>query len=339
MSRAPRPRNALVPGPDPGHHWPVSDPRTDPRKRDPEPPGAATSRRDPTRSVDDARFLERLGRNVRAARGRRGLSRRLVARYAGVSERYLAQLEAGRGNVSVLLLRQIAAALDVPLETLLADRDAELGELVALLRDAGPAQRARARAALAAEDRASRRRRRVALIGLRGAGKSTLGRAVADDLALPFVELNDVITELAGLAVHEIFDLYGPEGYRRFERRALEETVARHESLVLASGGGIVSDPETFDQLLAACLTIWLRAAPEEHMRRVRAQGDLRPMADNADAMEDLELILDSREALYRRAHRQLDTSGHTETQSREALVAMLRAEGFARIAHRPRGR
>ncbi len=265
---------------------------------------------------------------MRAARGRRGLSRRILAEYAGVSERYLAQLEAGRGNVSVLLLRQIAVALDVPLETLLAG-DAELGELVALLRDAGPEQRGRARDLLAARG-AGTHQRRVALIGLRGAGKSTLGRAVAAALDLPFVELNEVITDLAGLAVHEIFDLYGPEGYRRYERRALEHAIARHESLVLASGGGIVSDAATFDVLLASCLTVWLRATPQEHMRRVRAQGDLRPMAGNADAMADLELILESREALYGRAHRQLDTSGCSESESSETLAAMLRAEGFA---------
>ena len=285
------------------------------------------SRREASRPGDDSGFLAQLGQRVRQIRGQRGMSRKLLAECAGVSERYLAQLEGGQGNISILLLRDVARALDLPLEELLAE-SADLAVILHMLRRVSPEQLSQAKKAVTriqqGQGRPSRARR-IALIGLRGAGKSTLGRLVAADLALPFVELNDQIAEMSGLSVAELFNLYGQEGYRRLERRCLEQVVAKQEQVVLATGGGIVADPSTFDLLLSAFHTVWLRAAPQEHMERVRAQGDLRPMAGNPEAMEELKLILSSREALYSRADSQLDTSGSALEVSRQALGTLLR--------------
>ena len=263
-----------------------------------------------SRLGEDSVFLETLGQRVRAARGRRGLSRKLLARDAGVSERYLAQLEAGQGNISILLLRHVADALGLILDELVCtEEDALTKNGRRYNRPARP--------------------RRVALIGLRGAGKSTLGRLLAADLGTPFIELNDEIAKMNGLGVPEIFHLYGPEGYRRFEQRCLDHAIGSHDHVVLATGGGIVADPTTYDALLSAFFTIWLHAAPEEHMARVRAQGDLRPMAGNSEAMKELKRILSSREPLYRRADRALDTSGRSIETCRVSLAKLLKQEGF----------
>ena len=269
------------------------------------------------RERDDSAFLGQLGERVRTARGRRGLSRKLLARDAGVSERYLAQLEVGRGNISILLLRHVAEALGLTLDELVC------GDEGALARNGRRYNE-------------PRRPRRVALIGLRGAGKSTLGRLLAADMAMPFIELNDEIANMSGLGVPEIFNLYGPEGYRRFERRCLDGAIGSHDSVVLATGGGIVADPSTFDALLSAFFTVWLRASPEEHMARVRAQGDLRPMAGNSEAMKELKRILRSREPLYRRADRALDTSGRSIEACRDSLADLLKQEGFYAHAQQP---
>ena len=291
-----------------------------------EPVGGDADRR----AAQEAAFLEQLGRRVRRIRGERGLSRKALAHYAEVSERYLAQLESGQGNISILLLRRIGGALERPLAELVAEEGEgaeDIAAILAILGRATPDERRRARAAIAGlGGRGAERSQagRVALIGLRGAGKSTLGRQVAADLGLAFVELNDRIAEASGLAVAEIFNLYGPEGYRRLERRCLQQVIETEERVVLASGGGIVSDPATYDLLLRGFFTVWLRAAPEEHMDRVRAQGDLRPMAGNAEAMDDLKLILSSRESLYARADAQLDTSGQSAETSRLALTELL---------------
>lgn len=293
------------------------------------------NRKESSRRREDSAFLEQLGERVRTARGRRGLSRKLLAEYAGVSERYLAQLEAGQGNISIILLRNIAGALNLALEDLVCEDEAanaEIGVILHMLRRASPEERRLAKEALSAKHRpsdGSARAERVALIGLRGAGKSTLGKLVAADLGAPFIELNDEIASVSGLSVPEIFNLYGPEGYRRLERRCLQQVVDAHERVVLASGGGIVADPSTYDTLLSTFFTVWLRAAPEEHMERVRAQGDMRPMAGNAEAMKELKLILSSRETLYARADRELDTSGRSVQECRSALAELLKGEGF----------
>ncbi len=260
-------------------------------------------------------FLGAIGDRVRTLRMRRGLSRRGLARAARISERHLANLEMGHGNASVLLLRQLAQALGCAIAELVGEESVaspEWGSIRQLLAGRDDAALSRARRALAElfgtgpPDPA--RDGRVALIGLRGAGKSTLGRMLADDLGAPFVELDRVIERLAGCAVREIHSLYGTAAYRRYELRALEETVGSHTRVVVATGGGIVTEPLTFDLLLARCYTVWLRAAPEDHMKRVIAQGDLRPMAGNAEAMADLKRILTGREEAYARADLTFDT-------------------------------
>jgi XRE family transcriptional regulator, aerobic/anaerobic benzoate catabolism transcriptional regulator len=284
-------------------------------------------------SADAARdsFLAALGDRVRTARTRRGMTRKALARAAAVSERHLANLETGQGNASVVLLRQIARALHCSIGELVGEEPAASPEglrIRGLLRGRDEASLRRAAEALAdmfgarAPDPA--RTGRIALVGLRGAGKSTLGRMLADDLGVPFVELDRVIERLAGCDVREIHSLYGMPAYRRYELRALEETVADHARAVVATGGGIVSEPETFDLLLSRCLTVWLRAAPEEHMRRVVAQGDLRPMAGNTEAMTDLKRILSGREAHYARADVTFDTGGRSLADAYLALRATL---------------
>ena len=279
----------------------------------------------PNLSADHAAFLQKLGERVRETRARRGMTRRILARDSGVSERYLAQLEAGQGNVSVLLLRQIGDALGIPLNDLLRDDDNQPVELMLIQQflQRLPKQRlARIRAQLLRDfgSPPADRGKRIALIGLRGAGKSTLGPALARKLDVPFVELDQEIERDAGISLSEIFLLYGQQGYRRYERRCLERVIESHERCVIASGGSIVSEPATYDLLLSTCFTVWLKAAPEEHMARVVAQGDTRPMAGNAQAMEDLRRILDGRGMLYGQADATVDTAGQTVEQSLRAL-------------------
>jgi XRE family aerobic/anaerobic benzoate catabolism transcriptional regulator len=271
-------------------------------------------------------LLPRLGDRVREARARRGMTRKILARDSGVSERYLAQLESGRGNASVLVLSQIAQALNLPVADLLREENGQSVELtliLQLLKRLPPAKLAKVRAQLVREYGSAygARENRIALIGLRGAGKSTLGVALAKSLATPFVELDHEVEAEAGTSLHEIFLLHGQAGYRRYERRALERTLEKNERCVIATGGSIVSEPGTYDLLLSACLTVWLRAAPEEHMARVAAQGDYRPMAGNREAMDDLRRILAGRERLYAQADVTIDTAGKTVEQSLAELV------------------
>jgi XRE family aerobic/anaerobic benzoate catabolism transcriptional regulator len=264
----------------------------------------------------EATFLEQLGQRVRTMRALRGMSRKVLARVSGISERYIAQLEAGRGNVSIVLLRRVSNAMGAHLEDLIpaAEPPPDWTVIRDLLRKASPSQITQAKDILGQS--ASMQHRTsfagIALIGLRGAGKSTLGKMVAKKIGWNFVELNKEIEAQNGLSVAEIIALYGQEGFRRLEQAALTQLLARKELTVLATGGGIVSEPVTFDLILSSFYTIWLKAEPEEHMARVRGQGDLRPMADDRSAMAELRNILVSREPLYARASAVVDTAGLT---------------------------
>ena len=290
-------------------------------------------------------FLVALGERVRMLRARKGLTRKALSQGADVSERHLANLELGLGNASILVLRQVAQALSCSLAELLGDETTASPEWL-LLRDllAGrsEAEQQRARAALqplfgGAPRGTADRARRIALIGLRGAGKSTLGQMLADGMDVPFVELNREIERVAGCSLSEIHNLYGPSAYRRYERRALEEAIELHPDAVIATPGGIVSDPATFGLLLARCFTVWLQASPEEHMRRVVAQGDLRPMAGHAgnqEAMDDLRRILAGRAAFYGKADLSFDTSGLPLAEAYARLGGALHA---ARAGTSPR--
>lgn len=266
----------------------------------------------------EAEFLKRIGERVKTARAQRGMTRKLLARDSRVSERHLAELESGRGNFSVVLLRQVATALGVSAAALIReepDPPVALQHAEALLRRLRPDQLTEAHELLSgrfADRERAVRRARIALVGLRGAGKTTLGSLLAKHFDIPFIELDREIESLSGLSLEVVFELYGQIGFRRLEREALEGVLARHDRFVLATGGSIVSEPETFERLLSACYTVWLRAAPGDHMERVVAQGDMRPMAGNREAMADLERILAGREAMYRRADASLDTSRHS---------------------------
>lgn len=263
----------------------------------------------------DGDFLLFLGQRVRQVRNRRGMTRKMVAREADVSERHLAQLEAGEGNISILLLRRIVQALNVslvelftpesegPAERQLIQRFLEhvpahrLNDVVQrLMRDFGNSEQTR--------------RQRIALIGLRGAGKSTLGARLAEQIGIAFIELDREIEKDAGMRLEEIFSLYGQSGYRRIEKRALDRVLDEHERAVISVGGGVVSEKQTYARLLSSCYTVWIKAQPEEHMARVVGQGDFRAMADNDEAMEDLRRILEAREPLYRKADLHFDNSG-----------------------------
>ena len=275
-------------------------------------------------------YLCRLGDRVREERARRGMTRRILARDSGLSERYLAQLESGKGNLSIKLLRRVSDALNLPLPRLLGSEPAELVRMVELLRRLPPDRLGEARALLEEHFGASdhvARRRRIALIGLRGAGKSTLGSRLAEHLAVPFIELDAEIERDFGLSLGEIFALSGQSAYRRSERRMLDAVLGSHLRFVLAAGGSIVAEPETYNELLSRCFTVWIKASPDEHMNRVIAQGDLRPMSDNKEAMADLERILAARTPLYARADAVIDTAGRPLEASLADLLAILPQE------------
>lgn len=292
------------------------------------PLGASDARPDTERT---AQFLRQVGERVRLARNRKGLSQKALSQRSGISQRYIAQLEAGEGNISISLLRRVGEALDHRIEWLVADDDpwvSDIAAITSLYRMATNDQRRKVLEVLNPES-AARRANRVALIGLRGAGKSTLGRMAAASLNVPFMELNEEIEQVSGMHVNEVIALYGQEGYRRLERQAIERIVAGRDTLLLAAAGGIVSDPDTFQYLLQYFHTIWLRAKPEEHMARVRAQGDIRPMAGHPEAMDDLKAILTSRESLYGSADASIDTSGKTEAESVKDLLSTIASNRF----------
>ena len=278
-------------------------------------------------------FLALLGERIRALRAQQGHTRKSLAAASGLSERHLANLELGTGNASILVLQQVAKALRCPLGELLepgAQDSPQSAAIRNLLANRSESELRAARAALealfAGKAVPSDRMSRIALIGLRGAGKSTLGRRLADSLQLPFVELSRQIESIAGLAINQIHALSGAAAYRRYERRALEVTLQEFPRAVIATPGGIVSDDETFHLLLSRCYTIWLRARPEEHMNRVIAQGDLRPMAGNDEAMNDLRRILEGRTPFYAQADTTFDTSGQTVDSAAKALLHGVKA-------------
>jgi XRE family aerobic/anaerobic benzoate catabolism transcriptional regulator len=277
----------------------------------------------------DRDFLRAFGARVRGERAKRGMSRRLLADHAGISERYIAQLEAGQGNVSLLLLRRVAGALSLPLSGLVDGEEPspEMTLLRQFLARLSPEQLADAYASLAgwfSADAKASRAHRIALIGLRGAGKSTLGAAAARSLGMPFLELDREIEKLAGTPLGSLLELTGQQAYRRYERDALGRLLETHPQFVVATGGGIVSEPATYEMLLRHCFTVWVQASPGEHMARVLAQGDRRPMAASPQAMEDLKRILAERAPLYARADAVVDTNGATEAQSLRRLLAAL---------------
>lgn len=247
--------------------------------------------------MTETAYLSLLGERVRAWRSEQGVTRKALALASGVSERYLAQLEAGEGNISVLLLRKVARAMGVPVEN--------------LVREVAP------------------REKPIALLGLRGAGKSTLGAKLAEALKLPFIELDREVEKEAGAELGEVFALYGQDAYRRFERRALERVLAHDERAVIATGGSLVTDAGTYRMLRERCLCVWLKASPEEHMARVIAQGDMRPFKGNAtgrpSALDEIRQLLADRDRLYSRADVTLDTSGKTLRASLSQLLSLVK--------------
>jgi XRE family aerobic/anaerobic benzoate catabolism transcriptional regulator len=242
----------------------------------------------------DSAYLVRLGERVRSWRAEQSVTRKMLAQTSGISERYIAQLESGQGNISILLLRRLARAMHMPVESLVAD------------------------------DQRAPRSERIALVGLRGAGKSTLGERLARLLHLPFVELDREVEKEAGTKLGEVFAMYGQEAFRRFERRALERVLNQHERAVIATGGSLVTDPQTYEMLLRRCICLWLRASPEEHMSRVIAQGDMRPFKGRSAALQEIRQLLKDREALYSRADAAVETSGKSVKQSLQQLKRLL---------------
>ena len=279
-----------------------------------------------------AALIVRAGERVRRARERKGIPRRVLSEKSGVSPRYLAQLESGEGNISIGLLQRVAIALDHRIEWLVGEEDpwtSDALRVADLFRSATSDVQERVLGTLSPESAENRRAGRICLIGLRGAGKSTLGALAGSALSIPFVELNRDIEEQAGMPVAEVMALYGQDGYRKLEAQAIDRIVATHDTMVLAVAGGIVAEPETYKTLLNHFHTIWLKASPEEHMSRVRAQGDERPMAGNPEAMEQLRAILHSREALYDKAMAHLDTSGRSAKASLKELLALIDERRF----------
>jgi len=311
----------------------------EPKAKNELPPEATTTALPAGQAPQVAAFLAAVGREVRKNRAKRGMTRRQLAQASETSERYLAQIESGAGNPSVSVLRAIAQALDLPTAALLPEYGARTTELRAILDLLAQvpekelpalAREIEARVALCGgADRA----RRIALVGLRGAGKSTLGRILAQHLGWPFIELDRRVEEDYGASIPDLIEMAGTATFRRQERSTLERVLAEHEAAVITTAGGIVANPETYALLLRHAHTIWIKAQPQEHMSRVMAQGDFRPMAQNRQAMADLVAILEARRADYARAQAEVDTSGDAVEQSFAKLlriVARLRGEPTA---------
>ena len=258
-------------------------------------------------------LLTVLGDRVRTLRAHRGMTRRVLARDSGVSERYLAQLEQGQGNISVVLLSRVAAALRTEPSDLLRSRGRQTAEeiLIAdLLRELSPDNHKAFLQMLTEQFSVPvESRQRIALVGLRGAGKTTQGKRLAEQLECPFVQLSSEIEELAGMSMSEIFALSGATGFRRLEERALMQALERYDRCVLETPGSIVMEPGLLNTLLTTCFVVWLHAQPEEYMRRLIAEGDVRPMENQVDAMADLRRILAERNDNFAQAHTSLDTN------------------------------
>jgi XRE family aerobic/anaerobic benzoate catabolism transcriptional regulator len=279
---------------------------------------------------DDDAFADAIGRLVRLARAKRGMTRRQLAAGSGASERYLAQIEGGQGNPSVIILKAIADALDLPVIELIPrsnGRSAAMThilDLIGRLPDGELPVVAELIERHTGADAGNDRARRIALVGLRGAGKSTLGQRLAAQLDCPFVELDRLVEQEYGARIPDLIEMAGVATFRRYERACLERVIAQHDAAVIATAGGIVANAETYGLLLRRAHTIWIKARPEDHMGRVMEQGDFRPMAHNCEAMADLNAILDARRADYARAQAALDTSGDTIEQSAAKLAALV---------------
>ncbi len=279
--------------------------------------------------LENQRYLNLLGERIRGLRSLRGMTRKMLAAQSGVSERFLAELESGNGNSSILLLRHLAQALDAPVTSLVFEGHPptiELAHATEFLGHLAPDELNDVQQWLVQRFgpiHSENRRERIALIGLRGAGKSTIGSALAKKRTVPFFELDRLIEKSSGVPLSAMFDLYGQNGFRRFERTCLDELLMQHSRFVLATGGSIVSENSTFQRLLDSCYTVWLRATPADHMKRVIAQGDMRPMAQSSEAMADLKRILAEREPLYAKADLVIDTS---KTAVPSALATILNA-------------
>jgi len=288
--------------------------------------------------ADDGEFLRLMGERIRDLRARRGMTRRTMARDSGVSERYLAQIEGGRGNISIVRLRDIAAAMGLPLRDVASvDRECapELVLLTEYLQRLAPAQLAQAKKLLLTAFEYKERRDRIALIGLRGAGKTTLGKLLAKHHGIPFVELAREIEDESGMTVPELFALYGQAAYRRYERRAMKAVAEKYDRFVLSLGGSVVSEASTFEEVLTTCYTIWIKAAPAEHVARLVAQGDPRLLANCREAADDLEHILSQRAAMYASANAVIDTSGRSIEDSFAELLALVPNRHYLPIGRR----
>jgi XRE family aerobic/anaerobic benzoate catabolism transcriptional regulator len=280
---------------------------------------------------DKNAFLVALGERVRSLRARRGMTRKALSLAAHVSERHLANLEYGEGNASILVLLQVAGALQCSLAEMMGDVTTSNPEWLLIRQLLGGRSEADLRpvrlaiAQMLGRSGAGSVSARIALVGLRGAGKSTLGQMLAEDLGCAFVELSREIEKLAGCSVSEIQALYGQNAYRRYERRALEEAIEAYPEAVIATPGGLVSDLAAFNDMLTHCTTVWLQAEPEDHMRRVIAQGDMRPMAASKEAMDDLRGILAGRAAFYSKAQLRINTSAQPLPETFELLRRQVR--------------
>lgn len=289
--------------------------------------GGPVVRKDDATDGEVSAYISRIAARIKAIRARRGMTRKLLSEHSDISERYLSQIESGQANISVALLWRVAHAMDVQVQELLPDCEKcslVPAPLFSLLKKLDSPQRAEACSLLEREFLpAARRSRGVALIGLRGAGKSELGRRLSQHAGAPFVDLVAIVEQLSGMEVGELFSLRGQKAYRRLEQQALDYVIDSYPLAVLEAGGSLVTQAATYQKLLRHYFTVWVKAAPEEHMQRVMAQGDFRPMQGNLGAMDDLKRILSERETEYSAAHYVLDTTGRTVEGCLEELVAV----------------